>query len=99
MRKGKFTEIPAIKLPRPTLAGVAQWVECWPANQRVTSLILSQDTRLGCRPGPQLGVLEREPHIDISQRHGNKGETDSNQRGRGRGMVGERRGRVFKEHV
>ena len=36
-----------------TLAGAAQWTEHGPANQRVTSLIPSQGTCLGCRPGPQ----------------------------------------------
>ena len=40
------------------LAGVAQWIEVGPANQRVTSSIPSQGTRLGCRPGPQLGVCK-----------------------------------------
>ena len=29
------------------LAGVAQWIECWPANQKVTSSIPSQGTCLG----------------------------------------------------
>ena len=29
-------------------SGVAQWIEHWPANQRVTSLIPSQDTYLDC---------------------------------------------------
>ena len=48
------------------LAGVAQWIECWPANQRVTGSILSQETCLGCRPGPQCGVCERQPHVDVS---------------------------------
>ena len=48
------------------LLGVAQWIECGPANQRVTSWIPSQGTRLGCRPGPQDRVCERQPHIDIS---------------------------------
>ena len=48
------------------LAGVAQWIERWPANQRVTSLIPSQGTSLGCGPGPQWGVHERQPHIDAS---------------------------------
>ena len=33
------------------LAGVAQWTEHWPVNQRAISLIPSQDTCLGCRPG------------------------------------------------
>ena len=49
-----------------TLAGVAQWIECRPANQRVAGLIPSQGTCLGCGPGPQLGVHERQPHIDVS---------------------------------
>ena len=35
------------------LAGVAQWMECQPANQRVTGLISRQGTCLGCGPGPQ----------------------------------------------
>ena len=48
------------------LAGVAQWIECQPTHQRVTSLIPSQGTYLGCGPGPQLGVCGRQPHIDVS---------------------------------
>ena len=40
-------------LKQHTLAGVAQWIECWPANLRVTSLIPSQGTCLACGPGPQ----------------------------------------------
>ena len=35
------------------LAGVAQWIERQPANHRVTGLIPSQGTSLGCRPGAQ----------------------------------------------
>ena len=35
------------------LAGVAQWTEHWPVNQRVAGLIPSQGTCLGCGPGPQ----------------------------------------------
>ena len=35
------------------LAGVTQWIECQPVNQRVTSSIPSQDTCLGCGPGPR----------------------------------------------
>ena len=35
------------------LAGVVQWNEHWTVNQRVTGLIPSQGTCLGCRPGPQ----------------------------------------------
>ena len=50
------------------LAGVAQWIERGPANQRVTGFIPSQGTCLGCGPGPQLGggAHERQPHIDVS---------------------------------
>ena len=48
------------------LAGVAQWTECRPANQKVAGSIPSQGPCLGCRPGPQLGVLEGQPHIDVS---------------------------------
>ena len=35
-----------------TLAGVAQWIEHEPENQRVTGSIPSQGMCLGCRPGP-----------------------------------------------
>ena len=46
-------------LTRCTLAGVAQWIECGPVNQKVASLIPSQGTCLGFRLGLQLGgVLE-----------------------------------------
>ena len=37
------------------LAGVVQWIEHRPSNQRVVSSIPSQGTCLGCGPGPQLG--------------------------------------------
>ena len=48
------------------LAGVAQWIEHWPANQKVTGSIPSQGTCLGGRPGPQLGgVCKRQP-VDVS---------------------------------
>ena len=48
------------------LAGVAQWIEHWPADQRVIGLTPSQGTCLGCRTGPWLGVCERQQHIDVS---------------------------------
>ena len=35
------------------LAGVAQWTECRPANQRVADSIPGQGTWLGFGPGPQ----------------------------------------------
>ena len=34
-----------------------------------------------------------------NQKHGNKEQTDSNQRGGGKGITGKGRGRVIKEHV
>ena len=51
-----------------TLAGVAQWTECRPANQKVTGLIPSQGTCLGCRPGLQLGADKRQL-INVSLTH------------------------------
>ena len=50
---------------RRALAGVAQWIERRPVNQRVAGAIPSQGTCLGCGPGPQWGVCERQPHIDV----------------------------------
>ena len=50
----------------PALAGVAQCIECWPANPRVAGSIPSQDTCLGFGPGPQWGMHKRQPHIDVS---------------------------------
>ena len=44
---------PYQELHARALAGVSQWTECWPVNQRVTSSISSQGTCLDCRPGPQ----------------------------------------------
>ena len=43
-----------------TLAGVAQWIQCQPENQRVAGSIPSQGTGLCCGPGPQLGACERQ---------------------------------------
>ena len=48
------------------LAGVAQWIERWPANQRVAGSIPSQGTCLHCWPRPQFGANERHTHIDVS---------------------------------
>ena len=44
---------PPQKIHQFALAGVAQWIECRPANQRVAGLIPSQGMCLGCGPGPQ----------------------------------------------
>ena len=38
---------------KDALAGVAQWIEHWPANQRVASSIPGQDICLAYGPGPQ----------------------------------------------
>ena len=38
------------------MAGVAQWIEPQPANQRFAGLIPSHGTCLGCGPGPQYGA-------------------------------------------
>ena len=38
------------------LAGVTQWIQHRPANQRVDSSIPSQGTCLGCGPGSQGGL-------------------------------------------
>ena len=50
------------------LAGVVQWGKHQPGNRKVASLILSQWTCLGCKPGPWLVVCARgnQPHIDVS---------------------------------
>ena len=42
-----------IKLQIIALAGVAQWIECRPANQGVAGSIPSQGPCLGWGPGPQ----------------------------------------------
>ena len=51
---------------KASLAGVAQWIECQPVNQRVAGSIPSQDTCLGYGPRPRLGACERQSHIDVS---------------------------------
>ena len=40
------------------LVGVGQWIERWPVNQRVSGSIPSQDTCLGCGPGPWCGGMQ-----------------------------------------
>ena len=49
-----------------TLAGVAQWVECQPVNQKVTGLIPSQGTCLGHRPDPGWGAVRGSQMIFLS---------------------------------
>ena len=51
-----------LKESHPALAGVAQWIECWPANQRV-----QLDSQSGHMPGlwarsPVGGVREATTH-------------------------------------
>ena len=44
------------------LAGVAQWIECQPVNQRVTSSSHSHGTCLGLGAGSPLGGSMRSNH-------------------------------------
>ena len=50
---GCYMNFTSIK-KKKSLAGVAQWTECRPANQKVTGLIPSQGTCLGCGPDPEV---------------------------------------------
>ena len=59
-------EAKALNIKKYALAGAAQWIEHQPANKRVAGLIPSQGTCLGCGPGPQYGVHEKQPYIDVS---------------------------------
>ena len=54
-----------LKMKTFALAGVAQWIECWPVNQRATGLIPSQGTCLGCGPGPLSRAHVRSNHMLI----------------------------------
>ena len=45
---------------KPDLTGVAQWVGHHPTSQKFAVLISSQNTCLGCGPGPQLGACKRQ---------------------------------------
>ena len=50
------------------LAGVAQWTEHWPVNQKATGLVPGQDICLSFGPGPHLGACKRQP-TDVSVAH------------------------------
>ena len=50
-----FLQATQIKKYISAMAGVAQWIEHQPANQRVTGLISSQGTCLGCGKVPGWG--------------------------------------------
>ena len=54
-----------MKKKKTALAGVAQWIEWRPANQKVAGSIPSQGTYLGYVPGPQWEPHEKQPHIDV----------------------------------
>ena len=56
------------KKDQQSLAGVAQWVEHWPVNPKVSCSIPSQGTCLCCGPGTWLWACERQP-IDVSLAH------------------------------
>ena len=51
----------SLKITYSVLAGAVQWIECGPANQKVTSLSTDQGTCLGYGPDPHLGMCERQP--------------------------------------
>ena len=54
----------AIRNEHGVLADVAQCVGCHhPENQKVASLIPSQGTCLGFKPGPQMRVSKRQPVV------------------------------------
>ena len=50
--KENMDNLASIKILKTALAGVAQWIEHWPVNQRFAGSISSQGTCLGCGPGP-----------------------------------------------
>ena len=62
----EFPQLRNFNLSKINLAGVAQWIEHWPANQKVTGSIPGQDTYLDGGPGPWLGECKRQPHINVS---------------------------------
>ena len=53
-------------MTRTALVGVAQWIELWPANQRVAGSIPNQGICLGCGPCPQQEACEMQSHINVS---------------------------------
>ena len=59
-------KMPKVKDKKRTLAGVAQWIEYQPVNQRVTNSIPSQSTCLSCGAGLHWGVCVKQSHTDVS---------------------------------
>ena len=51
---------------RRALAAVAQWVKCWPVNQKVIGLIPGQGTCLGGWPGSQWGSVRGNQSMYLS---------------------------------
>ena len=56
----------ASKMTSLTLAGVAQWIECRPANQRVAGSIPSLGHMPGLQARSPVGVHERQLYTDVS---------------------------------
>ena len=54
------------RIQKNALADVAQWIEHWPVNQKVTGLIPSQGTCLGHRPDPGWGAVRGSQMIFLS---------------------------------
>ena len=47
-----MAQLCSIILLKMALAGVAQWIERWPVNQKVAGLTPGQGTCPDCGPGP-----------------------------------------------
>ena len=52
MAKMENFRVTTVYIKNIVLAGVAQWVEYWTVNQKVTGSVPCQDTCLGLGPGP-----------------------------------------------
>ena len=61
-------DILLVKNQKTALAGVVQWIECQPVNQKVAGAIPSPGICLGCGPGPWLGACKRQM-TDVSSPH------------------------------
>ena len=63
----KYWRAERVKKHAEALAGVVQWMSTSLWTKRLLQrLISSQGTCLGCGPCPQVGVCERQPHVDVS---------------------------------
>ena len=52
--------------PCLALAGVAQWIELWPVNQRVAGSIPVRAHACVAGKVPSGSVRKRQPHVDVS---------------------------------